>query len=288
MEVANALWAGNNLLFGAVAALFPDRAATPFTIGCGLAMLAGQCGLAGYFSFMTTSGPCHAQPGFTAHQLVYFPLALYVSYIGCTAWLASTALTPAERILGEDAAGLHLAQLQLAILLFWDIPTGLAVKSLRDPVMLCHHVGFALTALAVTQTCNTYYALCFFGVVELSSIPLCFADVFHPRQKEFSAWLESAPLTRAFNDAVRGVFVLSYMLVRGLYFPYVVWGCYAPDMHALLQLPLAQRNQLTDGALWLPLCLGTAFSLLQLYWGQLLVKQLRKMMRAPPPAKKTA
>ena len=71
MEVANALWAGNNLLFGAVAALFPDRAATPFTIGCGLAMLAGQCGLAGYFSFMTTSGPCHAQPGFTAHQLVY-------------------------------------------------------------------------------------------------------------------------------------------------------------------------------------------------------------------------
>ena len=30
--------------------------------------------------------------------------------------------------------------------------------------MLGHHVGFALTALAVTQTCNTYYALCFFGV----------------------------------------------------------------------------------------------------------------------------
>ena len=50
-------------------------------------------------------------------------------------------------------------------------------------VMLGHHVGFALTALAVTQTCNTYYALCFFGVVELSSIPLCFADVFHPRRK---------------------------------------------------------------------------------------------------------
>ena len=35
--------------------------------------------------------------------------------------------------------GLHLAQLQLAILLFWDIPTGFVVKALRDPVRPCHY-----------------------------------------------------------------------------------------------------------------------------------------------------
>ena len=44
----------------------------------------------------------------------------------------------------------------------------------------------------------------------------------------------------------------------------------------------------TPGALWLPTILGTAFALLQLFWGQLLVKQLRKMMREAPPAKKAA
>jgi len=287
MEVFKELWAGNNQLFSEIATLFPDRAATSFTVGVGLVMLAGQCALSAYFSFVTTSGPWHAMPGFTAHQLIYFPLGLYTAYIGCAGWLGSNASTPAERILGEDAMGLHLAQLQLAILLFWDIPTGFVVKALRDPVMLCHHVGFALTALAVTQTCNTYYGLCFFGVVEVSSIPLCFADVFHPRQKEYSAWLEGAPITRALNDAVRAVFVLSYMLVRALYFPYVVWGCYVPDMRAVLLLPLAQRKGQSDGALWLPTFLGTAFSLLQLWWGMLLLKQLRKMMRPPPPAKKT-
>ena len=71
--------------------------------------------------------------------LLAVPLALYTAYIGCAGWLGSNASTPAERILGEDAMGLHLAQLQLAILLFWDIPTGFVVKALRDPVRPCHY-----------------------------------------------------------------------------------------------------------------------------------------------------
>ena len=62
------------------------------------------------------------------------PVAVYTAYIGCAGWFGSNASTPAERVLGEDAIGLYLAQLQLAILLFWDIPTGLVVKALRDPV----------------------------------------------------------------------------------------------------------------------------------------------------------
>ena len=166
--VFNMLWAGNNQLFSEIAAQFPDGAATAFTVGVGLAMLAAQCALSAYFSFVATSGPWHAMPGFTAHQLIYcerltcpaaptphhaplraphqtrppsaphharpprrsasscgwrarvaVPVALYTAYIGCAGWFGSSASTPAERILGEVATGLHLAQLQLAILLFW-------------------------------------------------------------------------------------------------------------------------------------------------------------------------
>jgi hypothetical protein len=273
-------------MLDAIAALLPPKAATPDSILIGLAMAAGQCVLAAFFSFVTTSGPWHAQAGFTAHQLVYLPLALYVTYLGCTAWFSATASTPSERILGANAAGLHLSQLQLSVLLLWDIPTGFAVKALRDPIMLCHHVGFAVTAYAVTQTCNETYALVFFGVVEFSSIWLAFADVFHPRQKEYSQWLETAPVTRKLNDAIRALFVLSYMVVRAFYFPYVVWGCYTPDMRALLQLAPEQRQNVSDAELWLPFFLGSAFSVLQLYWAQLLVKQLRKMMLAQPDAAK--
>ena len=71
MDVFNELWAGNNQLFGTIAAQFPDRAVTAFTVGVWLAMLAGQCALSAYFSFVATSGPWHATPGFTAHQLIY-------------------------------------------------------------------------------------------------------------------------------------------------------------------------------------------------------------------------
>ena len=69
--VFNMLLAGNNQLFSEIAAQFPDGAATAFTVGVGLAMLVGQCALSAYFSFVATSGPWHAMPGFTAHQLIY-------------------------------------------------------------------------------------------------------------------------------------------------------------------------------------------------------------------------
>ena len=69
--VFNELWAGNIKLFSEIAALFPERAATSFTVGVGLVMLAGQCTLSAYFRFVATSGPWHAMPGFTAHQLIY-------------------------------------------------------------------------------------------------------------------------------------------------------------------------------------------------------------------------
>ena len=141
-------------LLESIASALPENTATATTVGIGLAVLAGQIMLTAFFSYVTTSGPWHEQPGFTAHQLVYFPLVMYTAWVGCVHWFGSSASTPAERVLGLNEAGLHLAQLCIAVLVVWDIPTGFAVKVLRDPIMVAHHVGFALTAYAVTQTCN--------------------------------------------------------------------------------------------------------------------------------------
>ena len=92
---------------------------------------------------------------------------------------------------------------------------------------------------------------------------------------------ETAPITRAVNEGVRAAFVLAYLIVRGFYFPYVVWGRYVPDMLELLALPAAQRKGLSASQLWTPFFLGSAFSFLQLYWGYLLVRQLQKMLAGP-------
>ena len=268
------------------AAAWPQNSATPTSIAVGLGMLVGQILLSAVFTYVTKKGPWHAEPGFTAHQLVYFPISLYTTYVGCANYWPAPG-TPVQRLISVNEAGLHLSQLQLAILILWDIPVGLAVPSMRDPIMMAHHVGFAVTAFAVTQTCNTYYALCFFGVVEFSSVFLTFADVFHPKHKEYAAWLElpTQRWLKVVNDVVRALFVLAYMIVRGCFFPYTVWISYTSDLRAVLALPLAQRGNVSDAALWLPFFLGSAFSVLQLYWGMLLVKQLRKMLAGPPKGK---
>ena len=272
-----------------VVAALPENVATVESLQLGIALLTGQCVLWFIFSFVVRSGPWHSEPGFSAHQLVYLPVALYTAYFGCVHFFGKEQATAASRVLDYDPAGMHLSQVSLAVLTMWDIPTGLAVKVLRDPLMVVHHVGFVLTAYYIVSSGrNTYYALCFFGVVEVSSVFLTVAEVFHPRHKEYSAWLETAPITKMVNEGVRAAFVLAYLLVRGLYFPYVVWGRYTPDMLALLALPLADRQHMSDMQLWTPFLLGSAFSVLQLYWGYLLIQQLRKML-APPktdPGKK--
>ena len=278
-----------DLLDDAVAVL-PANTATSTTLAVGLAMLTGQCVLWFVFRFLVSSGPWHAEPGYTAHQIVYFPLGVYTAYYGCAHFFAESPATPSARVLQHNAAGYFLAQLQIAVLVLWDIPTGLFVQVLREPIMLAHHVGFVIAAAYVaTQNVNSYYALCFFGVVEVSSVPLCFADAFHPKHKEYSAWLETAPVCRAFNEVVRSAFVAVYLAVRGVYFPYVVWGRYVPDMLELLALPPAQRQHVTPAQLWTPFFLGTAFSVLQLYWGHLLIKQVQKILGGgkPPTTKKS-
>ena len=270
-----------HMLESEIAAL-PEKLATVEALA-GLALLTGQCVLWFIFRFVVRSGPWHAEPGFTAHQLMYFPVGVYTAYYGCVHFFGNHHTTAASRVLDYDPAGMHLSHLSLMVLLLWDIPTGLAVKELRNPLMIVHHIGFALTAYyIIVSGRNTYYALCFFGVVEVSSVFLCIAEVFHPRHKEYTAWLETAPsIIKALNDAVRAVFVLAFLLVRGLYFPYAVWARYTPDMFELLALPLPERRNMSDAQLWTPFFLGSAFSVLQLYWGHLLIQQARKMLAAP-------
>ena len=269
----------------AVAAL-PDNTATPTTLAVGLGMLVCQCVLWFIFRFIVTSGPWHAEPGYTAHQVVYFPIGVYTAYYGCAHFFSQSPATPAARILVHNEAAHFLCQLQLAILVCWDIPTGIFVKVLREPLMLAHHVGMAVAAWYVATQLNTYYALVFFGVVEVSSVPLTFVDMFHPKHKEYCAWMEKLPFIKSLNDIMRLVFVLLYLVVRGFYFPYIAWLHYAPDMLELIALPLPQRMNITSTQMLIPLALNTPFAFLQLYWGYLLVKQVQKTLGGGLPSTK--
>lgn len=123
------------------------------------------------------------------------------------------------------------------------------------------------------------YCLFFFGLVELSSIPLSVVDFFHP-QKGLPQLLEHSALLRALNDQARVLFALLFLLVRALYFPYVVAGCLLPDVTAVWGQQERLAQLLVDRMTPLAVIVVSAvcMTLLQLYWAVLIAKQVLKLV----------
>lgn len=144
---------------------------------------------------------------------------------------------------------------------------------------LGHHVVMALVAYVGAFHLPSSYCLFFFGLVELSSIPLAVVDFFHP-QKGLPQLLEHSAVLRALNDQARVVFALLFLLVRALYFPYVVGGCLLPDVGAVWGQHERLGQLLTDrqGSLAVIVVSAVCMTLLQLYWAVLIAKQVLKLV----------
>jgi len=216
---------------------------------------------------------------------------VYLAWSGFAAWHDADpkyALSAKARILDVDPIGHHFSQIVFGMLVFWDIPTGLMVKSLRVPDMVAHHLGMCLLAAFGLMGLWTYNALFFFGVIELSGVPLVFIDVFHPaKHKPWCAWLEGHPTISKFNDLMRVVFLLCYAYVRVMLFVYVTVTQVVPDTFEVLRLPRAERKDFSAPAIAFNGLSSVIFMLLQLYWGVLLVKQVQKFMLGPAEKKRS-
>jgi len=268
---------------------FLDPYASESTVIVGLACLAAQLLLSLLFAKVLPHGPWTAEPGYTAHQAVCLPLMVYMAWTGCATWFGTPSLSypsAESRVLGLHVDGIHLARLAFCELLFWDIPAGLAIASLREPVMLAHHIGM-LAVAAGGVSLFSYYGKFFFGACEVSGIFLAVADTFHPKHRTWAAAAEASPILGALNNVVRVCFVLCYMLLRAVYFPYVVLSGVVPDMLEILRGPITNRNHVSDSALLAPGILGLCFIGLQWYWGYLLVKQVLKMLSPKEGASKS-
>ena len=161
-------------------------------LSTGIACATAQCALWLLFTFALGDGPWRREPGFTAHQVVCFPIMIYLTYLGLSSFGANSD-TPVSRVFEPHPVGTVMTKIVLGELLLWDIPTGLLVKSLREPLMVTHHVGMALTAMVGLYPLFSYYALFFYGVIEVSGIFLSFVDVFHPKHTAWCACLKHRP-----------------------------------------------------------------------------------------------
>jgi len=243
--------------------------------------------LAGVFLFkhVLPDGAWRRHPQFLAHQMVALPLMLVCTYIGCVAWFlpsqeeSAAAATVDGRVHGRTEAGELLARVVIGAQLFWDIPTTALVPSLYSRLMMGHHVCMILMAIVcITTPYVLYYVPFFAGVIEVSAIPLAVVDVFHPTR--YGEVADNSAVLGAINMACRVLFAGLFLLVRCLYFPYVMCARVLPDCFAVMSKGVEVVPPV------ITVFCGVSMMLLQLHWGSLIVKQLKKMMAPPPDPRK--
>jgi|TARA_B110000003_G_C16507095_1_gene479687 hypothetical protein len=114
--------------------------------------------------------------------------------------------------------------------------------------------------------------LFFFGFCEISSIPLAVVDFFHP--KHFEKLTKSSKLLASINEMSRYSFAALFLMMRAIYFPYVVGFMLLPDIYNLLQ---DSRSGANEQVLYGIALSASSLTLLQLYWATLILKQVAKI-----------
>jgi TLC domain len=260
--------------------------------------------------------PWSQMPSFTAHQIMCLPVMGFLivegirywdwSFPGSAALVGTTAAATATSSIAFDrivaSRHIHFSQFVFGMMVCWDLPSCLLTPALRDAAMAAHHfgmllvAGIALGALSNGRPLLGYYAPFFFGVIEVSSLPLIFVDLFHPRHTPWHDYLTKvAPKWIAkVNDACRIVFAMTFLSLRAIYFPYVTVVGVIPDLLAVRRLSPADRPGIPNLPLDIMVVFNTLFSCLQMYWGYLVIRQVVKLLQTSSssssshPAKKGA
>lgn len=126
---------------------------------------------------------------YTAHSTVAMVFMILVSIVGLIGWIppnsfagvaaTTTATLPGalHRIATPCNQAKWLSSVVCGMLLLWDLPTSFRVPKLRNnPISLIHHFIMALLAFMGANFLPMKYAFYYFGITELSSIPLVIYD----------------------------------------------------------------------------------------------------------------
>jgi hypothetical protein len=157
----------------------------------------------------------------------------------------------------------------------WSVPVGIFhVK--ESPAMILHHLAVLHVAFMSAFFANgfRYWTPFFYGLIELSSVPLAIMNMFKDRPE----WIRSHP---TLYTSVRLVFAGTFLTVRvGMFVPrkarylrdhYLLWSSANGADYPHLGLPY----QLFMAGAWI----SSAFLLgLQLYWAALIVRGLAALL----------
>lgn len=214
----------------------------------------------------------------TPHLAAHF-VATLVGFLafaaqGTSLWLATPYLNNepcvTDHIAGQCAEGARLAHAMMAFQTY-EVLLALWVPKLRGPSgdMLVHHLAtLTLATLGAGYGYLHHLAPFFFGLTELSSVPLAFMDLF----KFYPSLKNAMPVT---NENVRTAFVVIFIPIRIVYWPYICSEFWkdsvaelqsdTPRQPAALVLTFLVANVLLTG--------------LQFFWGMLIAKGVMKKIK---------
>jgi hypothetical protein len=179
-----------------------------------------------------------------------------------------------EQVMGWESL-YPIAALQIAYQL-WAIRMGLFVVK-ESPAMIVHHVAVILASCmcAFLTIGFRFWTPFFFGIVEVSSVPLALMNTF----KDHPVLIEQYP---TFYHYVRLAFAFSFLAVR--------WTMFAPRQYTFLQQSMwaIRSSESYPYILFMSLVWLSSFFLwcLQVFWGTLIVKGLAVTFLFPKESKR--
>lgn len=146
----------------------------------------------------------------------------------------------------------------------WDLFVCSTVPALRSPASLGHHSVTALLCYLCTYPYIQYYSMFFVGFSEVSTIALAVMDIF----KVLPHLAERHPV--AYENA-RVTFAVLFLAVRVCYWPTVSYAFWCDSLELL-----NSGEQHSTAATMTFLVANTGLTLLQFFWGYLVIMGIKK------------
>lgn len=205
--------------------------------------------------------------GADPHMAAHFPVQLFgfalLAYYGAGAWLSAMPDVdpgPGAYLFVGERIAMHMGAFQL-----YELSACIPSKRLRGKhyEFVGHHcITLLLSYLAYYYQAYHYWAPCFMGMSELSSIPLAVMDFF----KQYKQVASQMPIT---NELCRVMFALLFLPIRGVYWPYSSIFFWKVSL-AALESGSAVANQLPWVIGIFCVC-NVLMTGLQWYWASLIV-----------------
>jgi len=208
-----------------------------------------------------------------AYNAVALGYAMGCAYIGTVAWFDGSAAAIGgslqERMYGYSRP-MELLGIATAAYELFNVGTCIVMPEYRTVAFLGHHATTFILSLMSFHPWLHYYAIFFFGVATVSSVPLCWGEVANAL---------GYPAAKQLCDVL---FALSFFAIRTVYWPIVSFSFWRDS---LAMLSGEGGDVHSEGCYYFLLVANIGLTSLQLIWTGQIMSAVKEALGGPANAK---